>query len=462
MCAERSSWLGKGAQVNGLFAAHMPRRRRTKVLPTSHADEGAARGAATAAEFEAYKSVIDEESRVKDKLMETLSQRCSEAEARVEQVLLEKARIERELASAKYSLQAVEKRNADVEAAEKATAAARAHETAAQNRVALLEQQLAHASEQLLEIRQTHARELRGREDQVRELTASIEQHQHELRRLGEALAAEQQAANERESNAAGSEQKRLATAARCEELEAANNTMAAKLEKLAAENVALKHANTQIVDRLEAGEASLENSRKRVEAQADKFKEQERMRKAAEEQHRESEARATRLAEQLKASNKKAVFLNKKTEALQTRCNEKETEAAELKGKLEEMSKKYRAAKERLDYVKLTMAAGNGAPGCTTPAGSRSNNNNEEEDPDACGSLNQLLPGMSRRGNPFAGAGSKSACRAGDARTEEHRSAPMHAAAASAASAATGQVSRNMPDPATAPDSDAPEWMKF
>eukprot|EP00512_Aurantiochytrium_limacinum_P000799 CAMPEP_0171491502 /NCGR_PEP_ID=MMETSP0958-20121227/3894_1 /TAXON_ID=87120 /ORGANISM="Aurantiochytrium limacinum, Strain ATCCMYA-1381" /LENGTH=465 /DNA_ID=CAMNT_0012024925 /DNA_START=210 /DNA_END=1604 /DNA_ORIENTATION=+ len=465
MMGDRSSWIGREAKVNGLFAANvMPKRRqKNKVMPSSHVPDAADTAASVRAahlqgELDALRNVVSEESRMKDKLLDTMSERCSKAEARIEELLHEKARVERELAAIQYNLQ--EQTNSEHQIKELKSALEQAHAEVklAKNSSGDTERSAAQLSRQLQNMQQMRAQELQAYNEKAMSLQNQVYHLEEEVDNLRKVAASQQQAALQNEEFARTSKSAQSQLAGTVEEMREEREEMQKALRKLMAENEQLRESNRTLLNRSEEGEAALESTKKRIHVHSDKLREQEKLLKDSQEAVSAAEAKATRLADQLKASNKKAGFLVKKAEVAQEKLVTKEKEVVDLAERLENLNKKYRLVRERLDYMKHTT--GINSNGCNDTA-TLNNNNNHEEDPDSSANPAVLLPGMRvpQRGgftpNKSSTTAKAAAMGSTNGRQEDQSS---QATVNHNVMAANVQVPK-LVDPALAPDSDAPAW---
>ncbi|GBG32297.1 Hypothetical Protein FCC1311_085222 [Hondaea fermentalgiana] len=466
---DRASWLGKEAKVNGLFAANvMPKRRKhkNKVLPSSHALSDGAQLAASQVEGElaALRNIVSEEGRMKDKLLDAMGERCSKAEARIEEVLREKARVERDLEAAKYSLQektSSEREIAELEAAlEQANAKVSAARTAASEK----ERTAAELQRKVSQLEQAHARVSQGQSMRTAHLEEQVETLQRALDETRDVAQAQLAAARENEQVARKSENAHSQLAGTVEELQEERDGLKKAMQKLLADNEQLRTSNRTLLHRAEESEAALENAKRRVSSHADKYRDQERLCKEATEAASAAEAKSARLADQLKASQKKASFLVKKADAAQDKLVAKEKEVLDLAEKLESLNKKYRMVRERLEYVKHT--SGVGSNGCNDTSALRKSNNHEEDPDSSSGNPSASLPGVrpgGRRGSSPTKASTRSSTTASalGSTTGRHEDQSTTAKPAAARASIEPQAP-SLVDPALASDSDAPAWMRF
>jgi len=415
--------MSKGATVNGLYAAHMPKGRKVnRVAPA-----GAEVKFVKESEMEAYKIVAHEETKMKDKLMEILSERCSTAEAKCEELGLEKARVERELEGTKLALQAKEHAEREVQTlkntlTEREEAIVRERENAN-----MKETQLLHLTKQLHQLRE----ELRGAEGEIHQqnqsiqsLQSTVEIQRNDISRINaeyhshlQELQQQEQVTEEVDNS--HYEEERQQMLERINIIEDERDQLRAAVENLMQENDNIRRACSEAKSRLGNEAAQHENVKRRAESYSKEIKEKEQLVKTSEAEKLEAEGRASRISEQLKKSNKKATFLVRKADTIQARYDEKEAEVRSLKADLEDIQKKYAVAKERLQYMKHT-------------------NNN-----------------FVHKTNKHPGPGVSMIPKPGK-RVEE----PNHNRK-SIPTAKQGNPKRII-DPALAEDSDAPAWMKF
>lgn len=469
---DRSSWLSKEATVNGLFAAHVPGRRRrksNKVLPQSHAaseDAGVRQRDELEGELTALRNVVSQESRMKDKLMDTLSSRCSLAEAKVEELERHHVRAEKELAATRLALHEQAQAESSLGKAQDQAASALAQLAEERRRAQKKDAEVIALQRALGEAQVGVAEEREVLQERIAMMQGMLVHERAELdkarERHEEDLAAAQRDTHLRED---AKREQETSTTEELEEhiraLERERGDWREQLKALTLETEAQRGAAAQ-------SEAAGEVSRRRAEGLQERLKARDAAAKDAQAACAEAEAKARRLADQLKASSKKAQFLEKKADAMQAKFIDKEKLALQLGEKVDAVTKKYREVKERLEYIRYSSGTGQGAPGCAAPLASGGNNNNHDDDDDdtrgrglsplkSRGSMS-LRPGAAKRANALPAASSTAG------RQEDHQQrqaqrqrmpAPLPDGPAQMASPAARRTDSNN-------EGAAPLWMQF
>lgn len=104
--SSRSSYLQDSGSINGLRSQPATRRTTTPKHPGAAAAFDS--DTVLAGQITALRQVVSQENETKDKLVEMLTQRCSRAEAKVDELQLEMARVERVMESARHNIVKVE------------------------------------------------------------------------------------------------------------------------------------------------------------------------------------------------------------------------------------------------------------------------------------------------------------------------------------------------------------------
>jgi len=393
--------MSKEATVNGLYATPKTCSRVNRNVVAKKRDDDAV-----------AINLLEEETKMKDKLLSVVSDRCSKAEARVEEILMDKARVERELASMRYvcreeGLLKMQLEQTMEEHAVKENLILTSLESE-KKKFKTVEDQLLRLSQKHADQKQSADIEISNLKNELNvsselnfELRSKVEQLENGLMQVHESFRIQ-------ESDFLNSKAKEKDIRIGYTEMEQEARELAGTVNHLIQDSERLRQINFTALEKADHLGILNEALRKKYEMQCEKNRNLENQLKHQAATSAESDGKIHRLSSQIKNTSKKAAFLVDKADTWQQKYVEKDKELDLVKHSMKDLEKKCNLLRERLEYEK------------------HSHNNNQKE----VGTSflpkrkSSLLPPKSRIQNKV--------------------------------------ISNRLVDPAMDAESDAPEWLRF